>query len=230
MNYVKINNNDSRYIRGLIIQSVPPITKPKMRYSAEEIDGRDGDIVTTLGYSAYEKKFKIGLHGGYDIDGVISFFDASGKITFSNEPDKYYNFQQLEQIDFERLVRYREAEVSLHVQPFKYPVADGEILKGSGSTSAVVTNRGNIYSRPRLEFNGSGTVNVSLNGTRVLTLSLDGDMVIDCERMEAYNDNGLLNRMVSGDYSNFTIKPGASTVSWDGSVSSVSISRYERWI
>ena len=50
-NYVIQNGKDSRYIKGLLIQELPPITKPLMRTSIEQIDGRDGDVITRLGYS-----------------------------------------------------------------------------------------------------------------------------------------------------------------------------------
>ena len=55
MAYIIINGVSSKTIEGLLIQTLPPISKPKIRTSAEEIDGRDGDVVTTLGYAAYDK-------------------------------------------------------------------------------------------------------------------------------------------------------------------------------
>ena len=58
-NYVIQNGKDSRYIKGLLIQELPPITKPLMRTSILQIDGRDGDVITRLGYSAYNRKMKI---------------------------------------------------------------------------------------------------------------------------------------------------------------------------
>lgn len=126
MNYVILNGVKSNTVKGLLIQSLPPISKPLMRSQVEEIDGRDGDIVTKLGYSAYDKEMSIGLYGDYDVDDVIQFFDSEGTVTFSNEPDKYYNYQILEQIDFERLIRFKTATVVFHVQPFKYAAVDQE--------------------------------------------------------------------------------------------------------
>ena len=54
MNYVIQNGKDSREIRGLLISELPAISKPAVRTDITEIDGRDGDIVSVLGYSAYD--------------------------------------------------------------------------------------------------------------------------------------------------------------------------------
>lgn len=127
MNYLVLNGIKSTSVKGLLIQSLPPISKPQIRTSIETIDGRDGDIVTKLGYSAYDKEVSIGLHGDFDIDDAIRYFDSEGTVVFSNEPDKYYKYQILEQIDFERLIRFRTATVKFHVQPFKYDDVAKEI-------------------------------------------------------------------------------------------------------
>lgn len=124
MNRVTLNGIKSNKIKGLLIQSLPPISKPLIRTQIEEIDGRDGDIVTKLGYSAYDKEMSIGLFADYNVDDVIRFFDSEGEVIFSNEPDKYYNYQIIEQIDFERLIRFKTAKVNFHVQPFKYSAVD----------------------------------------------------------------------------------------------------------
>ena len=97
-NYIILNGKDSREISGLLIQSLPPISKPKIRTNTEEIDGRDGDIVTKLGYSAYDKELSIGLYGNYNVDEVIEYFNSKGTVVFSNEPDKYYNYEIIDSI------------------------------------------------------------------------------------------------------------------------------------
>ena len=140
-NYIILNGQNSNEITGLLIQSLPPISQPKIRTNIEEIDGRDGDIITKLGYSAYNKEISIGLYGNYDVDDIIKYFtdNQSGKVTFSDEPDKYYNYEILEQIDFDKLIRYRTATVKLHCQPFKYSTTEEKIqinateVSGSGS-------------------------------------------------------------------------------------------------
>lgn len=143
-NYIILNNKSSNDINGLIIQELAPISKPQQRTQVETIDGRDGDIVTPLGYAAYNKKIKIGLYGNFDINEIIAYFATQGTAIFSNEPDKYYNYQILDQIDYERLVRFRVATVTMHVQPFKYSATEGTLtidasdtVSGEGSDIAL---------------------------------------------------------------------------------------------
>lgn len=137
MSYIVLNGKKSTLINGLLISSLPPISKPKMRAQFTEIDGRDGDVVTKLGYAAYSKKIKIGLFGRYDVNDVIAYFDSEGIVTFSNEPDKYYIYQIIDQIDLERLIRFKTAEVTFHVQPFKYSAVEKLIDKDFNLFSAV---------------------------------------------------------------------------------------------
>ena len=361
MNWCVLNGIKSNTIKGLLIQELPPISKPLMRTEIEQIDGRDGDIVTNLGYSSYDKQMTIGLFGDYDIDDVIGYFASSGTVTFSNEPDKYYNYQVIQQIDFERLVRFRTATVTFHVQPFKYSdvgddvtvsadqwngLPDATITKngvtvtasgGSISISGTATayaeiylpinaislsagsytlqltangtganacptrligsvpsnadtfggnyvslvnnqtvqqtatltaaktfgflwfyvspnvaidlslgvslidndmdsvtlqNMGNTFSRPTISLVGSGTIDLSINGSQVLTLSLgeQESITIDATAMNAYNGDLLMNRSVTGDYSNVTLQSGSNVLSWDGDVISVEVTHVSRWI
>lgn len=358
MNYIALNGVKSTSVKGLLIEELPPISKPKIRTEKEEIDGRDGDIVTKLGYSAYDKELAIGLHGDYDIDDAIQYFDSDGEVVFSNEPDKYYRYQILDEIDFERLIRFRKAKIKLHVQPFKYDAVNRELslsnqminfknwssskygvsitssydgtitingmsentvefyvpieamtlsagnyilsadVAGSADGSAVrliadspsnantfggayismkndkaiqlssydsgnkkynylwfyiptntylnctinvtlsnqqwnsltIHNRGNMKSKPIVTIYGSGTVELSLNGTHILDIKIDENYVtIDSEEMNAYHDGTLKNRMVTGDYANLVLNTGDNELSWNGDVTKIIIENYSRW-
>lgn len=355
ISYIELNGEKSTNVKGLIIQSLPPITKPKMRTSREEIDGRDGDIVTKLGYSAYDKQLSIGLHGDFDIDDAIAFFDSEGEVVFGNEPDKYYRYQILDQIDFERLVRFRTAKVKMHVQPFKYDAVDrtfdivnqflhvgdyaayrfgitvissgGSIRVSGNATSDVdmvvpiesmslsgsytltasasgsaagcalrlidgspsksfgdsymelrsngdstmtaaadsnaeydalwldikagtsvdftldvtmandsfneisLTNRGNVASRPTVTVYGSGKVELAINAVTVLSFSIDdGYITIDADEMNAYHGDALMNRHVTGDYSDLRLNVGENVISWNGDVTAIRVEDFSRWL
>lgn len=231
--WVLINEKPSYGVDGLIITSLPPITKPAMRYTSEEIDGRDGDIITTLGYQAYDKTLSIGLHGGFDIDKVIEFFATSGSVTFSNEPDKIYRFQQLGAIDFERLVRYRTADVKFHVQPYKTSRLQRPKVFAGSEAQAVVTNAGNVMAAPKLTIKANGDVGLWLDGKQILKVTNDGDytLIVDVAALEASTPEGaLMNRHITGDYARLTLSPGKHSIKWSGSVESLTIEDYSRWI
>jgi phage-related protein len=57
-NYLIWNGTNSKTISGLIIQELPPITKPKLRTQITEIDGKNGDFADELGFGSYEKRSK----------------------------------------------------------------------------------------------------------------------------------------------------------------------------
>lgn len=355
INYIELNGDKSTNVKGLIIQSLPPISKPKMRTSIETIDGRDGDVVMKLGYSAYDKELSIGLHGDFDIDDAIAFFDSEGEVVFGNEPDKYYRYQILDQIDFDRLVRFRTAKVKMHVQPFKHDAvdrtfdivnqflhiedstaskfgitvtsSDGSIrvsgratsdvdievpvermslsgsytmtasasgsaagcalmlidgspsrsfggsymeLKNNGDSTITatadpnaeydalwldikdgtsvnftlsvtmasdsfneiaLTNRGNVVSRPTVTVYGSGNVELAINAVTVLSFSIEGGSItIDAEEMNAYHGNALMNRRVTGDYSDLCLNVGENVISWRGDVTGIRVEDFSRWL
>lgn len=233
MNYVELNGIRSTLIRGLLIQSLPPVSKPLMRTRVEEIDGMDGDIITRLGYSAYDKDVLIGLYGKFDVDEVIRYFESSGRVIFSNEPNKYYNYEILEQIDFERLIRFRTATVTFHVQPYKYSAIDKPLqLLTSGKTQFNVSNFGNIISRPTLTVHGTGNIGITLNGSQILTIAMGSDdfIVIDSAQMNAYKDGILKNRQVTGSYDNLAFGIGNNVIEWSGNLTELDVDNYSRWI
>ena len=232
--YIILNGTSSQTITGLLIQNLPPISKPKQRVEVEEIDGRDGDIITYLGYGAYDKEFKIGLYGSYDVDEIINFFNSQGTVIFSNESDKYYNYQIIEQIDFDKLLRFKEATVKMHIQPFKYSAEDNQKVFSiaSGTTSISIRNSGNIYSRPIITITGSGSIDLYLNGVQLFSINMGSytSITIDTNLMNAYNGSTLLNRNVTGSYDNFKLNVGNNTISWGGAITQIEIDNYSRWI
>ena len=235
-NYIILNGVNSNTLTGLLISKLPPITKPKQRTQIEEIDGRDGDIVTTLGYGAYDKTIDIGLYGEYDLEDIMTYFNSKGTVTFSNEEDKYYNYQIVDQIDFDRLIRFRTAKVKMHVQPFKYSSVEGiRTFNITNQQQITINNSGNYTAKPLISITGSGTINLSVNGYEVLVIELGETattITIDTANMEAYNQNTsqLMNRSVTGDYDNLYLNAGNNTISWTGTITQIQIQNYSRWL
>lgn len=240
MLYIELNGKSSLDVQGLLVQSLAPITKPKIRTETTEIDGRDGDIVTRLGYSAYDKEISIGLYGNYDIDEVIQYFveNDKGTVLFSNEEDKLYKYEILDQIDFEKLIRFKTAKVTFHVQPFKHSSIETtktwNNVDNYATGQMIVRNNGNYLSRPTITLYGNGTIHLYINNSQVLLIDLDENtkITIDSERMEAYDSETLelMNRQVTGNYENVKLNIGKNVIRWDGYVTRFEISNFSRWI
>lgn len=225
-------NIDSETIPGLIITNIPPITKPKMKTSITKIDGRDGDIIEELGYESYTKSIGIGLARNYDIDRVMKYFAGVGELIISDEPDKVYKAQIIEKIDYERLIRFKTAVVKFYTQPYKYLKDEKSIiLDVNNETSLKITNVGLEKSKPIITLEGTGTIEISLNGFNLFKYVFpenETKVVIDSLEEEAYLDNVLKNRNMLGTFPIFEV--GENTISWSGNVTKISIEPKSRWL
>jgi len=229
-NYIILNGSSSLQINGLLIQSLAPISKPLIRTQVEEIDGRDGDIITPLGFSAYDKEITVGLYGDFDINEIIAFFNSEGVVTFSNEPDKYYNYQIIDQIDFERLVRYRTATVTMHCQPFKYSTTEETETLGdngtvSGEGSAIVLEDTGEAPFSKLDLKGNATQTTysgknllpMINTTRTIngvTFTPRADGSIALSGTASAQTNYPINVDSASVTRNIHLSAGTYTVSW----------------
>ena len=225
INYIIINGTNSNTINGLGINELPPISKPPLRVQTEEIDGRDGDISTNLGYGAYDKTISIGLFGtGYDINEVISFFNGEGTVVFSNEPDKYYKYKIINQIDYEALLKFKSASITFHCQPFKYPLEETpleieyEYIEQEGVESATMNNtNGGTSLKIDLKGNTSQT-GTPTPDTPIPINVVSGDNTIEVEgRNLAYTSwaSDFVSRINNSSLASLTTKDGKNCVKFD---------------
>jgi len=232
-NYIIWKGQDSRNLKGLLISGLSHIVRPAMRMQVVEIEGRDGDASEDIGYDAYDKLVKIGLYDNYDVDRISHFFSGSGKVTFSNELDKYYEAKIIEQIDFERLVNFRTAVVKYHTQPFKYlvdePPAETEItdeIKG-----IKVVNIGFEESKPIMTLTGKDTVEISVNGHAQFQIDIDyGYVTVNSRLQECYKDDlyNLKNHKMGGEFP--ILQPGENTIVWTGNLTKIKVEPESRWL
>ena len=231
-NYIIFNGKSSEDIKGLIIQELPSISRPKVRTENVVIDGRDGDIVTELGYQSYDKSMSIGLNMEADLDEVMQYFSGKGKVIFSNEPDKEYTVILSDKIDYNRLVKFRTANVKFHVQPYKYLVDEAPfIFDITNETEVKVANQGYIDSKPVITIWGTGTVTLTVNSVDICTLTFgenDTYLTVDSLQEDCYKDLTLKNRQMTGQFPK--LKQGINTITWTGSISKIKVEPKSRWL
>lgn len=220
----------STTIAGLLITELPPITRAAMRQDRTEIDGRDGDIEEDLGYEAYKKTVRIGLTRNYDVDAIAKYFSGTGELVMSNEPTRVYKASCKDSIDFEKLLRFKTADVKFAVQPFKYLKDEAaEILTIAAETSLVVTNAGLEVSKPLIKLEGTGTIALTVNGLTVCDIEIDAAYVwLDSEALEAYITGELKNQFMNGNFP--ALQPGDNTIGWTGTLTKITVYPRSRWL
>lgn len=174
-NWINFCGVSSDEISGLLINSLPPIQMPPKKLNIINIEGRDGDIVEVLGYQAYDRVVNISLKNDYDVDEVIRWLNNSGDLILSNEPDKVYKAAVYDTVAFERLLKFKQASVKFHVQPFKTLKNDCLQFSHEGITTdykVIVTNYGNIYSKPQISayVGGELVIEVKVNEALYFTI------------------------------------------------------------
>ena len=219
MNKIIWKDISSTSIKGLLISELPPITKPKMRVQETEIDGVDGSIIEELGFESYDKKITIGLTKDFDIDEVIFYFSGEGNLVLSNEPNKYYKAKIIEQIDYERLLRFRTATVTFRVQPFKYEYQEEEQITATGNiegTEVKITDA----KITRLQIDGRSTQetrsgknlinNMLVNETKTgITLTINEDKSVNLSGTATEDTTFYLH----GSINKLTLQAGTYTLS-----------------
>ena len=220
---------------GIIVTSLPPITKPPMRFETIEIDGKDGDITNLLGYSSYIKKIDICLNhdrNSWDnsqIDYIINWLSGESNITFSNEYDKYYEGIILNQIDYDDLIKFKIASVNVKVQPFKYSISERKITK---SGFCDIYNPCYLDALPIITFTGNGLIHLLINNSEVCQININERITIDSIIQDAYKDdkNNLANRNMNGTFP--VLKKGSNSISWygEGVVTQIEVKYRSRWL
>jgi len=209
---------------GIIVQNLPPITKPPKRYNINEVDGSSKSKIDVLGYKAYEINIPIGFKGA-DIQNVDDWLDGSGRLVLSNEPEKYYDAYILNQVDYEKAIRFRTANVPFFVQPYKHSTEDEE------TTSRTLINQGNTECLPLITITGSGQIIVNINGIAVCTLlSVNGYITLDSEEQEATKGTLPQNRLMVGTFPELLPGENLITFGGTGTVTEVKTIVRSRWL
>lgn len=229
-NHIIFKGINSNSIAGLLISELGHITRPSRKQEVTEVDGRDGDVVRYLGYEPYKKDLLIGLYGDFNIDQIINYFGGEGSLVLSNEPTKQYQARIVDNIDFERLIRFRTAKVSFIVQPYKKLVVEADV---TGAVSPLtVENQGYEDSLPKLVIvaDAGEIVTLDLDGDDFMTVTMppEGTITIDGEALNCYNSNADKNQYVVGDFP--VLPSGEHTIGWSGDVTSVTVSPNSRFL
>jgi phage-related protein len=229
-------NIDSRTM-GVVVNSYPPIIRPKERVKETPIPGRPGALNMTEGadiYETYVRSCPCYTRPTADIGAVLAWLRGFGQVTFGNEPTMTYTAKIDNQISLDKILAnhpHRSFVVPFICQPFKHQkTPDADIVKTVSGQS--ITNPGNVASLPIIKVEGSGDIMLTVGGLAVELNDIVGGIIIDCTLPDCFNldRTALINDRLTGAIEDIRLPVGSSSVHWTGTVTKVTITPNWRWL
>ena len=244
------NGKDSREM-GVIVTGIPPVVYPAERVEEKKILGRSGSLLLTEGegvFDGYYKAVTIANRRALEHREIAAWLRGAGKLVLSSEPNYCYDARVIKEAQATRVFKnVYEGSVAFFVQPLKeeYPPEPVVPITASGDGSTTITARGDVPARPVYRIEGTGEIVLTVgdateDGTgSVLSIDLDTGMdgfVVDTDAAMVTSLDGTENlcslcELFYNGFRGLWLPVGeTTTISWTGSVTSVSIDPRWRWL
>ena len=242
MHYFIWNGVNSQEM-GLLVESLPPITRPPVRYKTVQIPGRAGELTLKEGkdvYETYIREVRAMPLGPVNIGAILAWLRDEGEVTFSHEPERVQSARIYDQIDFAHaFANQREGTIRFICDPFKRQLpAEGSIT--FDEQHPIIFNPGDVISWPELKITGEGSVAVTIGGTRQAYPALDPDVPVhvDCEAGFVYTrgsedptDAEYSERTPYTTYGDFPFfAAGPNIITLEGDITELVITPHWRWL
>ena len=214
---------------GVHVLEQPVLTLPNERATFVDVPGRSGSRTVLEGESVYDDLVLTAqciVENTERYEEIAAFLKGSGRVTFANRPEGYYEARIVNQIPFEKILRgnpHRSFAVNFRCKPFWYAESVPTITVTKSGT--FVTNPGNIYAEPKITVVGSGSITLMVALTIIELEGIAGNITLNSALQEAYSGTTSMNSAMSGEFP--ILYPGANAISWTGNVSKVVIE--PRW-
>lgn len=201
------------------------IAKAAQRYEITEIEGRDGALFDTLGYSYVERPICVQCLNVDKIDDILAWLDGEGEFEYKGRITKARFYSQLEP---ERNACIRIIDTTFIRNPFWNKINDDFIEVVNN-----VQNDGNIESRPiiRLEKGTSDKVDLTVNDVRFLyNFKSEPYVEIDCEEKTVLYNNLNRFRQIEIGYDFPKLKVGKNAIVKNSGDCTIKVKRKDRWL
>ena len=174
------------------------------------------------------------IPAGADVRAIFQWLSGHGDLITSDEPDKRYIAYACESVNVTRVNGiYRSISHSFRLAPYAYAVNNDPVtLSGTPSYFQTI---GTYWSEPLIELTGSGDISVNVNGAVLTVPGISGTIYIDVPAKKVYRIVSGCKTLItsSGWIEDMILVPDAekyNVISWEGDVSSVKLTKNERWL
>lgn len=202
------------------VYELPPIEGTQKQYNYKNI----GNRVVTDREGNYQTRSKIVklYYTGDNSDKMCNWLCGIGKVTFSNQPEKYFKAYISNKIPFTELIsnEVRELMVPFECEPFAYFTNGLEKIVLLEVLSEL-NNPGNSESEPVITVFGQGDINLIIGQQVIKLKNVNEYITLDTPILDAYKNSDLKNSSVIGE---FPILPlGRFAIRWEGKVDKIDI-------
>lgn len=224
-----IFNNINSKEKGILVNNLPPISKPERNYEELEIPGRNGKLyIDDESYNTFMYTITCTLMPDSNIREISKWLNGTGKLILCTELDKMYDVLIKDQIDYEQTYRIcNQFEVNFEVQPIVKSVEKKEI--NLTKEDSIIIQESTYQIKPYLKIFGNGNITLTINNNSINLKNIEDYIELDCELEEAFKDNKNCNSKVECE--NFPILfPGENYFSWTGNITNLQIKYKEAFI
>ena len=189
---------------GVHVLEQPVLTLPNERATFVDVPGRSGSLTVLEGESVYDDLVLTAqciVENTERYEEIAAFLKGSGRVTFANRPEGYYEARIVNQIPFEKILRgnpHRSFAVNFRCKPFWYAESVPTITVTKSGT--FVTNPGNIYAEPKITVVGSGSITLMVALTIIELEGIAGNITLNSALQEAYSGTTSMNSAMSGEF------------------------------
>ncbi|MDO5558132.1 MAG: phage tail family protein [Oscillospiraceae bacterium] len=227
MAYIIFNENDSRNMGVSNILNMPLASKAEQKSDILYIPGRPEPIIDLKeSFNPVSYVVEMEIKTGTNIRNILSWLSGSGKLIFSDEPDKYYNAYSNSVVSTSRTNnKYYSMSVKFLCQPFAYAIDNDPIEITTNNYALEV--RGSYYSEPIYKIFGSGNITLKVNNTdKPLKLyDIDSYVTVDTSLLVCHKDKVFVKNSGFLPY----LGAGTNLIQWGGNVSKIEVTKNERW-
>ncbi len=213
--------------KNIKVITLPPITSVDERVEKITVPGRNGYLIKSdNSYEGDVKEVTFDFNG-VDVDALKKWLLGSGRVRFSNEPDRYYKARIINKVSLEQVVGLLHTGlIQFDCQPFGYLLVGDEIIELT--KPEIIYNPGTIYSEPYIKIYGNGDITLKINENSLIIKEVNEYVEIDTELDEIYKGTISWENHTSGDTPIFEGED--ISIDWTGNVIKIEIIPHWRCI
>ena len=162
-----------------------------------------------------------------DLEPLNDWLSGEGVLVLGYEPNRCYKARVIQEVDFGKISNdLLEGQIRFECDPFKkaYPTEKKITLTAAGT----VENKGTVPAYPVIKITGDGDISLTCNGIPFAITDMDTSVTLDSGARIALDDDGAnCLEKTSGTFP--VLQRGMNQIGWTGDVTSVEITRNQRW-